>query len=241
MWHIKDNASQDNTREVIAGWGDKVHLHAYSNNLQNFSQGMNFLFKESGAQDNDDVLLLNNDVIFNDKDSLKKMLAILHSDKNVGVVGARLLFTGTNRLQHAGVVFKNGHNLPTHFRSNAVSDSSAEKNRIFQVVTGAVMLTKAGYYRQAFQNKSGNSGMDENYHWAFDDVDLCLSIGVNQKKKIIYCGKTNISHEESASLKKNPANRLFMHHNINYFKNKWIGKFNVDEDDYTKNLKLNLY
>lgn len=241
IWHIKDNASQDNTRDVIADWGSHVRLHAYPNNLQNFSQGMNYLFNETGAKDDDDLLLLNNDVIFNDSYSLKRMIDILHNDKDVGVVGARLLFTGTNKLQHAGVVFKNQYNLPAHFRSNANSDANAEKNRLFQVVTGAVMLTKAGYYKQACQNKSGNCGMDENYHWAFDDVDLCLSIGVNQKKKIVYCGKTNISHEESASLKKNPANRLFMHHNINYFKNKWVGKFTVDEDQYTKNLKLNLY
>lgn len=240
-WFIKDNNSNDNTCEVISTWGDKVKLRRYSNNLQNFSQGMNFLFNEANPKDDDDVLLLNNDVIFNDESSLKKLLQILYEDKEVGVVGARLLYTGTNKLQHAGVVFKPEYKLPTHFRSNAISDNNSEKNRTFQVVTGAVLLTKAKYYKNAFANKSGNQGMDENYHWAFDDVDLCLSIGVNQKKKVVYCGKTNISHEESASLKKNPANRLFMNHNINYFKTKWENKYVLDEDIYTKNAKFNLY
>jgi GT2 family glycosyltransferase len=104
-----------------------------------------------------------------------------------------------------------------------------------------VLLTKAKYFKGAFENESGNKGMDENYHWAFDDVDLCLSIGVGQNKKVVYCGQTSIFHEESASLKKNPANKLFMRHNTTYFKNKWKGKYTNDQDVFTKNANHNLY
>lgn len=240
-WWIKDNASADNTVELASQWGENVNVIKYKNNMQNFSQGMNFLFNEANPNDNDYVLLLNNDVIFADTSSLKKMISIMEKDSSVGVVGARLLFTGTNRLQHAGVVFKTGYDLPMHFRSNEENDNNSEKNRVFQVITGAVLLTKAKYYRNAFENKSGNKGMDENYHWAFDDVDLCLSIGVNQSKKIVYCGQTNIFHEESATLKKNPANKLFMNHNTQYFKEKWKNKYLSDSDIYSKSPKHNLY
>lgn len=240
-WFIKDNGSIDNSAEIVSNWKENIIFKKYPNNLQNFSQGMNYLFNESHPGDEDDILLLNNDVTFNDDASLERMLNILHTDNSVGAVGARLLYTGTNKLQHAGVVFKPEYKLPVHFRANEVSDGQAEKNRTFQVVTGAVLLTKAKYYKNSFTNKSGNQGMDENYHWAFDDVDLCLSIKINQKKKIVYCGKTNISHEESATLKKNPANRLFMNHNINYLKTKWNNKYIMDENSYTKNVKYGLY
>lgn len=241
-WIIKDNASKDDTVAVASSWGDKVKVIPYKNNLQNFSAGMNYCFAEAAPADNDLVMLLNNDVVFNDKRSIKNMMEIIQKDQTVGAVGCRLLYTNTDRLQHAGVVFDNNYKTPTHFRTNEKSDGNAEKNRLFQVVTGAVLLTKAEYFKNAWnQNKSGINGMDENYHWAFDDVDLCLSMRYNMDKKIVYCGNTNIFHEESASLKKNPANKLFMPHNVNYLMNKWGSRFILDRDIYTRDPRHNLY
>ena len=83
--------------------------------------------------------------------------------------------------------------------------------------------------------------MDENYFWAFDDVDLCLSIKYNMNKKIVYCGNTNIFHEESASLKKNPTNKLFLNHNLKYMFEKWAGRYDIDKKTYTENTRHNLY
>jgi len=240
-WLIKDNASKDDTIAISSEWGDKVKVIPYKNNLQNFSAGVNHLFAEAAPADNDLVMLLNNDVIFNDTKSIHNMMEIIKKDNSVGVVGARLLYTGTDKLQHAGVVFVDRTATPTHFRVGEKSDNNAEKNRQFQVVTGAVLITKAEYFKNAFTNKSGSKGMDENYHWAFDDVDLCLSIKNNMDKKIVYCGKTNIFHEESASLKKNPANRLFMGHNVNYLRTKWKSRYSIDQSNYTKDPKYSLY
>lgn len=238
-WLIKDNDSKDNTFDISSSWDSNIKPIKYKNNMQNFSQGMNYLFAEAAPKDNDLILLLNNDVIFNDASSIKNMISLLKND--VGAVGSRLLYTGTNKLQHAGVVFSPGHGGPIHFRGGEESDANAEKNRYFQVVTGAVLLTKAEYFKNACKtNKSGMVGMDENYHWAFDDVDLCLSIKYNLDKKIAYCGKTNISHEESASLKKNPANKLFMNHNWNVLRDKWKNKIITDRDLYTNNSQYNL-
>lgn len=241
-WLIKDNASNDKTVEVASQWGDKIKCIPYKNNLQNFSAGMNFLFNEASPSNNDMVLLLNNDVIINDTESIRNMLNIMRADSSVGVVGSRLLYTGTNKLQHAGVVFEKSNGMPTHFRCNEITDKNAQRNRIFQVVTGAVLLIKADCYRNAFdKNKSGIKGMDENYHWAFDDVDLCLSVKYNMDKKIVYCGNNNIFHEESASLKKVPSNKLFMNHNCNYLLTKWRNRYSIDKDIYTKDSKYNLY
>lgn len=241
-WLIKDNASKDDTIAVSSSWGDKIKCIPYKNNTQNFSAGMNFLFNEASPKDDDLVLLLNNDVVFNDTTSIKNMINIINKDKSVGVVGSRLLYTDTDQLQHAGVVFHNNIGMPLHFRVGQKSDSNAEKNREFQVVTGAVLLTKAEYFKNVCTtNKSGALGMDENYHWAFDDVDLCLSIKYNMNKKIIYCGKNNVFHEESASLKKNPANKLFMPHNTNLLKSKWSKTYSLDLDIYSSDLKYNIY
>jgi len=241
-WYIKDNASKDNTIEMSSVWEENIKIIPYKNNSQNFSEGMNFLFNESKANDEDYILLLNNDVTFNDSKSIQVMKDIMDSDQTVGVVGARLLFTGTDKLQHAGVVFDETHNAPMHFRLHEKTDGQAEKNREFQVVTGAVLLTKAKYFKKvSTSNKSGISGMDENYHWAFDDVDFCLAIRHNLNKKVVYCGKTDICHEESASLKKNPVNKLFMSHNLSLLRKKWGNKAILDKSNYIKDQKYNLY
>jgi Predicted glycosyltransferases len=241
-WLIKDNASQDNTVAVASSWGGNTKVVAYKNNLQNFSAGMNYLFAEASPSDNDLIVLLNNDVVINDTKSIRQMTDIINKKKNVGAVGCRLLYTGTENLQHAGVVFDERVRMPVHFRAGEKTDATAEKDREFQVVTGAVLVTKAEYFKNVCkQNKSGINGMDENYHWAFDDVDLCLSIKYNMDKKIVYCGKTNVFHEESASLKKNPTNRLFMAHNTNHLLKKWNGRFKIDKMQYTHDPKYNLY
>ena len=239
-WFIRDNGSTDNTYEISKEWDKNIQPFKYQNNRQNFSQGMNYLFNTAAPKDNDFILLLNNDVIFNDDVSLKNMLRLI-SHKDVGIVGARLLFTNTNKLQHAGVVFEGPHKLPVHYRLHELSDEQSQKNRLFQVVTGAVLLLRAGDYRNIIQNKSGNCGLDEDFHWSFDDVDLCLSINIKMKKKVVYCGQTNIFHESSASLKKNPTNKLFMNHNVNRLLNKWGKHYVVDKDLYLKNPTYNLY
>jgi GT2 family glycosyltransferase len=241
-WHIKDNGSKDNSVEYINSFNNSnVNIIAYKNNLQNFSQGCNYLFNEASPADDDYVLLLNNDVIINASKSIKNMINIMEENQEVGVVGARLLYTNTDKLQHAGVYFDKNNRTPAHFRANEKSDLDAEKNREFQAVTGAVLLTKAKYYKEANKNKSGSLGLDESLNWAFDDIDYCLSVKYKMNKKIVYCGNTNIYHEESASLKKNPTNKLFMPANVRRFVSKWGGIYALDEDEYHKNTHHNLY
>jgi GT2 family glycosyltransferase len=242
-WYVKDNASKDGSIDYLNSLNnDKIKVIKYKDNSQNFSAGMNYLFNEIKPKDNDLILLLNNDVVFNDSSSIKKMLSIIKNDPKVGVVGAKLLFSNTNLLQHAGVVIHDRIKMPLHFRSNENDDANSSANRLFQIVTGAVLLTKAEYFRQVCTtNSSGLNGMDEQFHWAFDDVDLCLFINIVLKKKVVYCGETNIFHEESASLKKNPVNKMFMNHNVNLLQKKWLNKWSFDHPRYLKDVKHNLY
>lgn len=237
FWYVKDNGSKDGTVDEVKQWGERVIPYAYPNNRQSFSEGMNYLFANAKPDDEDFVLLLNNDVEFLDQNSIHEMISAMTDD--VGIVGARLLYTGTNKLQHAGVVFHEANQLPIHFRSGQENDIDSEKNRTFQAVTGAVLLTKGKYYRQAFQNKSGTVGLDETYQWMYEDIDFCLSVAA-MGKKIVYCGKTKISHRESATINENPVNRLFLNQNIKRFREKWHGRYASDRIAYESNKNHNL-
>lgn len=228
VWQIRDNGSTDGSVEWLK---NNIRLNNIeinplfiSHNRDNFSQGVNSLWKRSQEEKADYILLLNNDVEFTDSKSLPEMFSIFN-DSKVGAVGARLLYQGTNRLQHAGVIFGPRYgNMPYHFRHKEISDSNAQKNRYFQAVTAACCLIRGTAMRD----------LDPNFRWSFEDIDLLLRIK-QDGWKIAYCGKTNIFHEESASLKKNPVNKLFMSHNVKLFKKKWFGKYELDHEDYLKN------
>lgn len=241
-WLVKDNNSKDGSIDYLNSLGNpNIRAISYVDNRQNFSEGCNYLFNIASPQDNDYVMLLNNDIVFNDTTSITNMLSIMENDSSVGIVGSRLLYSGTNKLQHGGVVYNMTYKTPMHFRATQESDLDSQKNREFQGITGAVCLTKAEYYRNVFTNKNSSKGLCQELYWAFDDSDACLAIKYNMKKKVVYCGSTNISHEESASLKKNPVNKLFLNHNLSYFLNKWRSRYEIDFDAYTKDKNKGLY
>ena len=235
-WHIKDNGSTDDTAKEARTWGDKINLIQYKDNLQSFSQGTNYTFNAAKPNDNDLVLLLNNDIVFKDKTSLSKMIAMLKND--VGIVGAKLTYTGTSKLQHAGVVFTEPYKLPINYRAGQNNDDTSSKRRYFQSVTGAVLLMKSEIIKSMID--LNGKGLDENYIWCFEDVDLCLHAVYNLKKKIAYCGDVKIEHEESATLKKNNVNKLFFKKNAQYFLDKWKNIYHVDKPLYDNDSKYNV-
>jgi GT2 family glycosyltransferase len=224
-YHVRDNGSKDGTVDYLKNSLDKSQMTVYEigHNRDSFSAGMNFLAKEAGIKSNDYILLLNNDVVFNDDHDLLKMYDLINKTK-AGVVGCRLLYKGTNQLQHAGVIFSSRYNeMPYHYRPGDQADKDSEYNRYFQAVTAACCLVRGSSWLNA-------SGMDEGFKWAFDDIDLCLSIG--KTEKIAYCGGTRICHEESATLKKNPVHLMSMQQNVKRFKDKWAGKYKLDLEKY---------
>jgi len=228
-WFVRDNNSQDETEEFAKTMNPEfVYYYKYKNNDESFSQGNNFLFnkaKEAGLGGDDFILLLNDDIIFKNPESLKNMLSLM--TERVAIVGTRLLFPD-GHLQHAGVVFVENDKgrFPHNYRSGEPDDSIAQMNREFQAVTGACMLIRAKYIHSVL--------LDTNYIWGYEDVDLALRM-VAKKKRVLYCGNTHIIHDESSSLNKNPQNKKFFFKNLAYFNRQWAGKFDVDIEKYRKN------
>lgn len=192
---------------------------------------MNYIHEQAKPSDTDQILFLNNDVVINSTDSIKNMLNLLASNPEIGVVGARLLYTNTDKIQHCGVVIHH-YKTPTHLKVGQKTSAFDRENREYQSVTGAVMLVNVKDFNAV-------KGFNNQYKWAFEDIDLNLKIKYNLGKKVVYCGNTDIFHDESSSLKTNPINKLFMSHNTNVFKQAWANIVSVDIDKYTK--KYNIY
>lgn len=235
-WYVKDNGSTDGSLEYLNRLSARsnVFVVATKHNNDSFAKGCNVLFDYAKPDDNDLVLLLNNDIVINDIHSLSNMVGLI-KDLDIGIVGAKLTYPNNTELQHAGVIFDRKYNLlPFHYRPHEREDDNAKKNREFQALTGAVMLTRASIYKQL-------NGLNEDYHWCFEDIDYCLRAKYKLNKKVVYCGQTNISHQESATLKKNPVHKLFMEHNVKTFLKNWQGKYQEDHHFYLKDPEYNLY
>ena len=246
QWYVRDNGSNDKTLDYLYTWNNHVNIEVLqaSHNRANFAQGVNSLWdrvletqiiddrnNESRDITNDYILLLNNDVVFGDNYSLSKMMKLMN-DPEVAVVGSKLMYMGSNKLQHAGVIFGPRYgNMPYHYRHGEPSTKETECNRYFQAVTAACCLVRAKDFAK--------SKMDEKFNWAFDDIDYCLRAG-QKNFRIAYCGKTKIYHEESATLKKNPVNKMFLQPNVKHFKNKWTGRYELDHEKYLSNPKYRL-
>ena len=238
-WYVRDNAATiDSEDSKILAKYPQIKVLSVDHNRDNFSQGMNSLFNISNSQDDDYILLLNNDIFFKDNTSIKNMIKLMESDSEIGVVGAKLNYKNSKKIQHCGVVFKphEGGYVPLHLEDQINEEKHHRKNREFQVVTGAVWLTKAKYYKDI----SPSGGLDVKFHWAFDDVAACLSIkNGKHKKKIMYCGSTNIEHESSASLKKNPSNKMFLNQNYQFLMKDFKNVIIADQHLYqNKNYKV---
>lgn len=150
---------------------------------------------------------------------LDGLVACATSDKEIGVVGAKLLFED-GLVQHAGVVFD--HKLkPVHiYKFFHPRHPAVEKQREFQAVSAACMLLKKELFEQLGK-------FDEKFVNGYEDVDLCLRLR-RTGFKVVYCPKSVVIHLES----KTPGRFDAMHANTRLLMQRWGNVLHDDEQDY---------
>jgi GT2 family glycosyltransferase len=201
------------------------------NKLFNYSRLNNIGAKRAKG---DLLLLLNNDIEVKNGDWLENMVIEI-CQKNVGVVGAKLVYPD-GRLQHGGVILGVGgiaghahkylsSSLPGYF-------SRAQVRQEISAVTAACMLIRKELFHKV-------KGLDEvNLKVAFNDVDLCLRAR-EEGWRVVWTPFAELLHHESAS--RGPENTPEKHarfvSEITFMKNKW-GKKLFNDTHYNPNLTL---
>jgi len=210
---IVDNNSTDGTHEFLETLGGDVRIIRNAENL-GFAKACN---QGAHAARGEYLIFLNNDTIPQDE-WLNALVEEAESDKNIAIVGSKLLFAdGT--LQHAGVVISRNRLTPYHIYRGLQGDiACANRRREFQAVTAACMLVKRTWFTEV-------QGFDEAYRNGFEDTDLCLRIG-ERGGKIVYQPKSWLYHLESQS----PGRKQHEKYNASRFQEKWNEKYVVDED-----------
>ena len=211
---VVDNASSDETPELLAQLGGDVQIIRNAENL-GFATACN---QGARAARGRYLVFLNNDTIPLEG-WLEAMVAEVEAHPDVAVVGSKLLYQdGT--IQHAGVVFSRWVFSPYHLYRQWPADVPAvNRRRELQCVTGACMLVR----REVFERVGG---FDEGYRNGFEDVDLCLKIG-EQAWKIVYQPKSVLYHLESQT----PGRKAHDQENARRLLDRWADRWwLVDED-----------
>lgn len=203
---------------------DRINPIFSDDNDGNFSSYNNYLAQQGTAPY---ILLANDDIEPLHDTWLLNMKQILDKDPKLGAVGALLLYPGREKIQHCGVFFsRKTNNLPFHmFYKQPVKKvgSFISVPRIYQAVTGACMLVR----REDFENLGG---LNEDYNWGFEDVDLCLRIKKRFGRKSLYTPQTQLIHHEgiSGTFKEHPH----LKNNIEVFRKECDGLWQDDYDFY---------
>jgi GT2 family glycosyltransferase len=182
---VVDDASTDETPELLAGFGAAIRILRLDQNA-GYAAACN---AGAAIASGEHLIFLNNDTEPR-PGWLEALLGHAAAHPVASVVGAKLLYP-SGAVQHAGIAIgQDGypHNLYAGFPA---THPAASRPRRLQAVTGACMLVS----HPAFERVGG---FDEGFFNAMEDVDLCLRIG-EAGGEVHYCPQAEVVHLESAT------------------------------------------
>ncbi|MCZ6634532.1 MAG: methyltransferase domain-containing protein, partial [bacterium] len=204
---LVDNGSTDGTGDLLDGMEDQARVIRNGQNL-GFAKGNNLGAKEARGEY---LLFLNNDTIPH-RGWLDALVAEADSDALIGIVGARLLYPDTGKIQHAGIEIVNG--VPDHVhRHQDADDPAVKQGRDLDMVTGACLMIRRDLFERL-------GGFDEGYVNGVEDVDLCLrarDLGF----RVRYCAEAVLDHHEG----KSEGRFDHVRPNLERFGKRWNGRF----------------
>lgn len=234
---VVDNGSCPENKKRVEELSSKYNFtYIYRKRDFNFSAMCNEGAKASGGSY---LLFLNDDMEIIQPDWLSKMLycaALPH----VGSVGAKLLYPGTDLIQHCGVTnIKAG---PVH-KLQKMKDSESHYHNQNNNISDMVAVT-AACLLMSRENFDLIGGFKEGMAVSYNDVELCFSL-LESDKYNVYRGDVALYHHESLSrgddnLSEAKWRRLLEEKDRLYGYHSWLKSY---DPFYSRNLAVhsNLY
>ena len=183
---VVDNASSDNSCEFILSRYPEVVLIKAGKNL-GFAGGCNLGIKNSSGEC---IVLLNNDTVV-DPNWLKELVVVADSDKEVAIVGSKLLYQhNPNEIQNA-MSFLTDRGDGGDLGSHQPDEGQYNTNREGMAVCGASMLIKRTLIEDI-------GALDEDFFAYYEDADLCYRTRL-YGKKIVFAAKSVVYHVHAAT------------------------------------------
>lgn len=188
---IVDNGSTDETPTALAAYAGRVRVVSLPENV-GFVRGMNAGI--AAAQPDDDVVLLNNDLLFTQADWLGRLRDAAYAAPENGIVGARLLGPETEgRVYHVGGFIEPDELRGEQTESGRVEREVGQYPRLRRVQAIAFALA---YIRRDCLERIG--GLDTAFHSYFEDTDYCLraaDVGIAN----VVAGGVTLRHDQHGS------------------------------------------
>lgn len=212
---VVDNASTDGTPEFLRTLGAGVRIITNPSNL-GFARACNQGARSAQGRY---LIFLNNDTIPL-AGWLSSLISLADSEPDVAIAGSKLLYPGTNLIQHAGIVF-GPLREPYHIYQNIDAGHPAV-NQVeeYQAVTAACMLVRRKVFFDAGQ-------FDEKYINGYEDIDLCLKVRA-LGYRILYTPKSVLYHAEFST----QGRKDHQARNLALFLSRWHSQVDPDETRY---------
>ncbi len=188
-----EQATVDYLEQLKENHSDRIRIFSYEG-VFNYADANNIAAR---AAKGEYLLLFNNDIEIIQENWLNILISYCQR-KEVGAVGARLLFPD-GLIHHAGIII-GLEGMAEHPFIGAQIDKPGYMNRLqvdqnYSAVTGACMLVK----KRAFDVVGGFD--QKHYQLNFNDVDFCLKLG-KAGYKIVWTPHVTLIHHTSATQKK---------------------------------------
>lgn len=201
---ISDATSLDKINvEILCSWnGTNIDEAKIKNNsgynfkiLQrqkyHFATNMNSLASQAFGE----ILLIINDDIVLDKNSIDNAIHKLMNNSKIGLVTGQLRYKN-GMIQHAGITF-DSKNIPYHkfeklLRSN--SDLISQEDQIIPAASGALIFIKKALFLEF--------GFSEEYEICGEDIELSLDLREKKDYIILFSPRVSGIHFSSATRKK---------------------------------------
>ena len=180
---LEDEKDIENLSEYEFRIAQRDHYH-FAKNINNLARKANGEF----------LLIINDDVIL-DNESIDKAIECLLKEPKAGLVGGRLRDKSFNLITHSGIVFDDRDSPYHQFDRLFPADDPVVmgSNKIMPAVTGALMLIR----RKDFLNVL----FDEDFKVCGEDVQLCLGVRKELGLEVFYCPAFSGIHEGESTRK----------------------------------------
>lgn len=191
--YMIDNSPSEKTDELIKALLEKYPVSAYTHvkNTENVgvAKGNNQGIKSALKNNSEYILLLNNDICFDDSLVLKSLVEAGGNYKNC-IIAPKIYYYNSDEIWYGGGKFLYRRGSVRHFIHNELEAVGLNFSEVSYAPTCFVLVPSIIFEKVGF--------MDESYFVYADDADFMMRV-IQKEFKVLYVNTISIYHKVSIS------------------------------------------